>query len=125
MLLHHGTTRQHAESIIQNGPDANFREPGGVTDDGFSACVPLDPFPFGSPKDYARGKAALFPREGGPAIVAFEIPDDLIDAVVGKPGHLVPGKALNTSSEIRFEPGGGLEQLVAEWQTLNKWIIVV
>jgi hypothetical protein len=117
--LLHGTTRQRAESIEQNGPDANFREPAGDTADGFSTCIAQGPFDLASPDDYARRKAALFPNEGGAAILTFELPDDLADSLVGGIGEIVSGKALNVGSEIRFEPGGGLEQLRAIWPRLT------
>jgi hypothetical protein len=37
---------------------------------GFSTSPAGGPFDFGSPEDYALGKAANFPYEGGPAIQA-------------------------------------------------------
>ena len=83
MLLLHGTTRQRAESIIKNGPDEHFREPNGSTAGGFSTCPAEGPFDFGSPEE----KSANFPIEGGPAIVAFELPDDLEGILVGVWGN--------------------------------------
>lgn len=125
MLLLHGTTRQRAESIMWHGPDAHFREPKGTTADGFSTAPPEGPFDLGSPEDYARGKAKNFPNEGGPAVVAFELPADLADPIVGAVGELIPGKAFNAGTEIRFEPGGGLEQLLAIWPQLTKTITLL
>ncbi len=125
MLLHHGTTRQRAESIIKNGPDANFREPNGTAADGFSTSPAGGPFDVGSPEDYARGKAANFPNEGGPAIVAFDLPEDLAESIVGGVGEPIPGKAFNAGAEIRFEPSGGLEQLLVAWPALTKTIVLL
>ena len=125
MLLNHGTTRQRAEAILKNGPDASYREPNGTTADGFSTSPAVGPFDFGSPEDYARGKAANFPNEGGPAILAIELPDDLVPSIVGDVGELLPGKAFNAGTEIRFEPGGGLEQLLAAWPQLTKTVIIL
>lgn len=125
MLLLHGTTKQRAESIARNGPDANYREPNGNTADGYSTSPAQGPYGFGSPEDYARGKAANFPNEGGPAIVTIDLPDDLADLIVAKIGQVLPGKALNAGSEIRFEPGGGLEQLQAVWLNLTITITVL
>ena len=119
MLLLHGTTRQRADSIVKNGPDARYREPNGSTADGFSTSPAEGPFDFGSPEDYARGNAANFPNEGGPTIITFELPDDWVASMVGGAGELIPGKAFNAGTEIRFEPGGGLEQLVAAWPRLS------
>ena len=62
-------------------------------------------------------------RAGGPAILEFDLPNDLADAIVGGVGELVEGKALNAGSEIRFEPRGGLEQLLAVWPALSKRVI--
>ena len=122
MLLLHGTTRQRVESIMKNGPDALYREPHGTTADGFSTAPAEGPFDFGSPEDYARGKAANFPNEGGAAILGFVLPDDLADFMVGGVGELIPGKAFNAGTEIRFEPGAGLEHLLAAWPQLTKTI---
>jgi hypothetical protein len=95
VLLHHGTTRQRAESILRTGPDAHYREPNGTNADGFSTSPAVGPFDFGSPEDYARGKAANFPNEGGPAILAIELPDDLASTMVGNVG----GIALRQSAQ--------------------------
>ena len=36
------------------------------------------PFPFGTPTNYALGKAGRFPSEGGPAIVEVDVPDEIV-----------------------------------------------
>jgi hypothetical protein len=125
MLLVHGTTRRRAELIVKYGPDANFREPNGTTADGFSASPAEGPFEFGSPEDYAQGKAAIFPNEGGPALVTFDLPDGLAANIVGGVGELIAGKAFHAGTEVRFEPGGGLEALVAVWPQLTKTINLI
>lgn len=77
--LLHGTTKQRAERIAITGPDPDFIEPGGgPRAEGFSTCLEFGPFPLGLPEEYARQKAAGFPDEGGPAILAVDVPDDII-----------------------------------------------
>jgi hypothetical protein len=68
-LLYHGTTLRRAHAIEANGPDPDFREPGGGSippAEGFS-CVIADgrPCATGTPETAARNKHALFPDEGG------------------------------------------------------------
>jgi hypothetical protein len=63
-----------------------------------------------------------FPNEGGPAIVAIDLPDDLAEAIIGGVGELVEHKAFHTGTEIRFDPGGGLEELLTAWPELSKTI---
>jgi hypothetical protein len=108
-----------------SGPDANYREPHGTTADGFSTTLANGPTDLGSSEDYAKRKAVNFPAEGGPAILAIELPDDLADAMIAGLGELIAGKALNVGSEIRFEPGGGLEQLHAAWHNLTRTVILI
>ena len=107
--LRHGTTRQRADSILQNGPNAAFVEPGGIDPArGFSTSPAQGPFPYGTPEMYAAGKANLFPGEGGPAIVEIELPEHI--AALG----------IDAGGEIRFEPGFGLEELLKEWPSIAK-----
>jgi hypothetical protein len=54
----------------------------------------------------------LFPDEGGPAILEIEVPEEII--ALG--GDLL--------EEVRFEPGSGLEELLAAWPTLAKRILL-
>jgi hypothetical protein len=122
VLLLHGTTRQRAESIVKNGPDARYREPNGSKADGFSTAPASGPFDFGSPEDYARGKDLNFPSEGGPAVLTIDLPDELASAIIGDLGKILPGKALHAGTEIRFDPDGGLEELLAVWPQLTKTI---
>jgi hypothetical protein len=65
----------------------------------------------GSPAAYAAGKARLFPNEGGPAILEVEVPEWIVRL------------ASATGGEIRFEPGYGLEELLAAWDSLTKRIL--
>ena len=112
--LQHGTTRKRAEAILANGPDPKFVEPGGSIHDpagGFSTARPEGPFPFGSPQEYATGKAQLFPEEGGPAIVELEAPDEIV------------ALALQGVGDIRFIPRYGLEELLVAWSSFTKRII--
>jgi hypothetical protein len=110
--LWHGTTRRRAEAILRDGPDANFLEPGGPDRaGGFSTAPPQGPYQFGDPRNVATGKAALFPDEGGPAILEVIVPEAII------------ALAMNEVSEIRFAPAFGLDELCAAWPTLAKRIL--
>jgi hypothetical protein len=114
MLLHHGTTRARAEALLRNGPDPNFREPGELTRaGGLSMARPSGPFGLGEPETIARGKAAIFPQEGGPAILEIDVPDDVLR------------HATDVTDEVRFEPGSGLEELLQVWPTLPKRMLVL
>jgi hypothetical protein len=116
MILLHGTTRVRAERILQHGPDPQFQEPGGQdSDEGFSMNVEVGPFHFGLPEDYARGKATQFPDEGGPAILAVNVPDDLVQRAVGDWFPISQGL-------IQFDRGAGMEELIAAWSILVKEI---
>jgi hypothetical protein len=111
-ILRHGTTRQRADAILKAGPDPNFLEPGGFDPArGFSIYPSGASASVGTPEQYAAGKAANFPNEGGPAIVEIEVPADIIDL------------AIDAGGEIRFEPGFGLEELRRAWHQLPKRIV--
>jgi hypothetical protein len=125
VLLRHGTTRKRAEHILQNGPDPRYREPGGqYPAEGFSTAPAQGPFGFGDPEVIARRKARLFPNDGGPAILEFELPNDLAKGLVAslrKP--IQKGKALNWGDEIAFDTGFGIEPLLVVWSQITKRII--
>jgi hypothetical protein len=114
-ILLHGTTRHRAERIVANGPDPDYVEPGGPKAEGFSTCLEGGPFPLGTPEEYARRKAALFPNEGGPVTLAIDVPDDIIALAVNPYLPLSQGV-------VQFDPGAGLEGLRAAWSTLWKEI---
>ncbi len=119
MILLHGTTRMRAEQVLQEGPDARFREPGGQAwCDGFSMSLEAGPFLFGTPDEYARGKAAEFPDERGPVILVVDVPEDIIARAISEWFPLSQGL-------IQFDPGAGLEELFADWPTLPKRIVDV
>jgi hypothetical protein len=110
--LWHGPTRRRAESILRSGPDAGFVEPGALDQaGGFSTAPPHGPYQFGDPRDFAKGKAALFPDEGGPAILEMEVAEEII------------ALAINEVTEIRFQPGSGLEELCVAWASIPKRIL--
>lgn len=113
-VLRHGTTLWRAERILRDGPNPDFIEPGSPEPArGFSTAPTEGPFPFGAPEDYARAKARLYPKEGGPAILEIIVPETLL------------AHALDAGGEVRFEPqGGGLEELLTAWPVLSKRIIV-
>lgn len=107
--LRHGTTVQRANSIRRNGPDPSFEEPGGgAPADGFSTARANSPSGVGTPEQYARGKADLFPNEGGPAVLEVDVPKSIVR------------KAIRAEGEVRFDPGYGLEELKGSWGSLKK-----
>lgn len=115
-ILLHGTTRRRAESILAHGPDPSFQEPGDdQRAEAFWTCLESGPFPEGTSREYALGKSALFPEEGGPAILVLEVPDDLI-ALTDQVFYPRRGGV------VAFEEGRGLEELVAAWPTISKQI---
>lgn len=109
--LRHGTTRQRAEAILRNGPDPNFREPGSLEKaGGFSTARMSGPYPVGEPETVAALKAQLFPAEGGPAILEVDVPESL-------------AQKADVGGEVRFEPGYGLEELLAIWHLIPKQVL--
>jgi len=125
VLLLHGTTRERAEAILRSGPDAAFREPNGGEAEGFSTTLAEGPFDLGHPAEYARRKAANFPNEGGPALVTVELSDEQASSMIAPVGDLCTGKALHVGSEVRFELGGGLEELRAAWPKIKVTITLL
>lgn len=116
MILLHGTTRLRAELIVKQGPNPRFQEPGGqASNDGFSMNLEAGPFLFGSVEDYARGKARKFQNEGGPVILAVDVPDDIVQRAVSDWFPLSQGL-------VQFDLGAGLEELVVVWPALLKEI---
>ena len=67
------------------------------------------------PEDYARGKAQQFPDEGGPVILAVDVPDDIVQRAANDWFPLSQGL-------VQFDPGAGLEELIAAWPDLSKEI---
>ena len=115
-ILLHGTTRSRAKRIEVAGPNPDFVEPGEhVSAKGFSCCLESGPFPFGTPEEYARHKAALFPNEGGAAILAVDVPENILLATVDEYFPLSQGL-------IQFDEGEALEKLREAWPTLWKEI---
>lgn len=119
MILRHGTTRVRADQILREGPNTRFQEPGGhAWDDGFSMSLEAGPFLFGTPEEYARGKASEFPDEGGPAILVVDVPEVIVARAISEWFPLNQGL-------IQFDPGAGLEELLAAWPRLDKHILDV
>jgi hypothetical protein len=116
MILWHGTIRVRAERMLQYGPDPRIEDPGGQAwEDGFSMNLASGPFHFGRPEDYARGKAREFPDEGGPVILAVDVPDDIVERAVNEWLPLSQGL-------VQFNTGAGWEELLAGWASLTKEI---
>ncbi len=114
MILLHGTTRIRAEQIVHYGPNPRFQEPGGQAwEDGFSMNLEAGPFLFGAVEEFARGKAREFPKEGGPVILAVDVPDDIVRQAVSAWFPLSQGL-------VQFDSGAGLEELAAAWPALAK-----
>ena len=119
MKLVHGTTRFRAERIIEDGPDPRYREPGGEPcEEGFSMYLESGPFPFGTPEDYARGKADKFPNERGPAILEVDVPDDIVALAADALLPLDQGL-------VQFDVGWGVAELVVAWPSLAKRTILL
>ncbi|MBX9625301.1 MAG: hypothetical protein K2X82_15955 [Gemmataceae bacterium] len=122
-VLHHGTTLRRARALEANGPDPNFREPGTghlPAAEGFSTVIGDGrPCGTGTPEMAARNKDALFPGEGGPAILEVAVPDRIMAVLYADP--IVAGLA--RGGEVRFEPESGLDVLRAAWHTLTKRVI--
>jgi hypothetical protein len=119
-ILLHGTTRQRATALLTQPPDPDFVEPGGgPRAENFSTCLEAGPFPLGTPEDYARQKAAQFPNEGGPVILAVDVPDDIIALAVD------PIFFPLSQGVVQFDKGAGLDELRTIWLTLAKQIRAV
>ena len=116
--LIHGTTRTRAETIIRDGPNPRYREPGGAAwNDGFSMYLEGGPYMFDSPEEYARGKGRQCPNEGGPVILVLEdVPEHVIEAA------LRDGGLRFEDGLIQFDRGYGIEEFLAVWPTLSKVI---
>jgi hypothetical protein len=118
-ILLHGTTTDRAKRIYAHGPDPNFVEAERCARaESFSTCLEHGPFPLGRPEQYARRKAADFPNEGGPAILAVEVPDQIVKSAVNEWFPLGQGI-------VQFDEGAGLRELLAAWPTLRKEIRTV
>ena len=95
---------------MAGGPDPRLTGP-----EGFSTYLESGPFLFGTLEEYACGKAAAFPNEGGAAILAVDVSDDIIALTVDEYFPLSQGL-------VQFDEGAGLEDLRAAWSTLWKEI---
>jgi len=122
-ILHHGTTLLRARAIEANGPDPHYREPQSEhlpPAEGFSTVIGDGrPCSTGTPEVAARNKHALFPDEGGPAILEVSEPDWVMGILYADP--IAAGLARN--GEIRFDLESGLTELRAEWHNLTKRVI--
>src|SRR5262249_36355537 len=112
-ILLHGTTRLRADRIAAEGPDPKLLAP-----EGFSTYLERGPFLFGTLEEYACGKAAAFPNEGGAAILAVDVRDEIIALTVDQYFPLSQGL-------VQFDEGAGLEEPRAAWPTLWKEVRAV
>jgi hypothetical protein len=124
-ILHHGTTLRRARAIEASGPDPLYREPGSghlPPAEGFSTVIGDGRLcGTGTPEMAARNKDALFPAEGGPAILEVVVPARIM--AILSADSIAAGLA--RSGEIRFEPESGLTELRAEWHKLTKRVILL
>lgn len=135
MWLLHGTTRARAESIDRRGPAVNFVEPGGVgSAENFSFTVEGTLPAVGDSLTYARGKADAFPNERGPAVLAVDVPEEVVRMAAVE--HLSLFGGLIEYDEgadlaelvalcggvIQLDPGPALNSLLEMWSTLVKEI---
>ncbi len=122
-ILHHGTTLHRALAIEAHGPDPTFREPGTgqlPPAEAFSTVIGDGrPCKTGTPEMVARKKDALFPNEGGPAILEVSVPASIMEIFYSD----FFSAGLARSGEIRFEAESGLNELRAEWHNLTKRVI--
>jgi hypothetical protein len=122
-VLHHGTTLWRARAIEANGPDPRFREPHSkrlCPAEAFSTVIGDGrPCSTGTPELAAREKHALFPDDGGPAILEVTLPARIMALLYADP--IAAGLA--RSGEILFDPESGLNELLAEWPNLTKRVI--
>lgn len=101
---------------MQQGPDPQFREPGAeIVDAEFSLSIEAGPFLFDRPDDYARAKSDDFPDEGGPVILAVDVPDIVVEKAVSDWFPLSQGL-------VQFDHGNGMEELLDVWTELWKEI---
>jgi hypothetical protein len=109
--------------IEANGPDPHYREPHSEhipAAEAFSTVIGDGrPCSTGTPEMAARNKHALFPDEGGPAILEVVVPTWILAILYADP--IAAGLARN--GEIRFEAESGLIELRAEWHNLTKRVI--
>jgi hypothetical protein len=68
--------------------------------------VETGPFLFGTPVGYALGKVAAFPGEGGPVILAVDVPEEIIARALNEWFPLSQGL-------VQFDTGAGLEELIS------------
>ena len=135
MWLLHGTTRARAEGVVQHGPDIHFVEPGGLgIAENFSFTAEGKPSAVGDSLAYARGKATAFPNELGPAIVAVDVPDDVVRMAAVEHLSLYAGfieydegadvgeLVALCGGVVQFDPGPALDSLLARWGSLVKEI---
>lgn len=122
-ILHRGTTLQRARAIEANGPDPAYRESGTGSlppAEGFSTVIGDGrPCGTGTPEQAAHNKHALFPNEGGPAILEVGVPAEVMAILYAD--SIAAGLA--RSGEIRFDPESGLNELRAAWPNLTKRVI--
>jgi hypothetical protein len=117
-ILLHGTTLYRAERIVANGPDLDFIEPGGAPPaDEFSTLLDTGRTDIvGSAQEYAIRKAVNFPGEGGPVVLAVEVPDAIVELTFD--AFLPRSQGL-----VQFDrEGEALRLLLQAWPSLPKQI---
>ena len=122
-ILLHGTTRYRAERIVSYGPDLDFIEPGGGPPaDEFSALLDTGRTDVvGSAEEYAIRKATNFPGEGGPVVLAVEVPDAIVeltfDAFLPRSQGLVQFDREGEALRLLLQAWPGLPKQIRQVQT--------
>lgn len=111
---------------MAEGPDPDFQEPlphskelGRARAESFSTYLESGPFVLAPPEKYACDKAALFPDEGGPAILKVDVPDEIIALALDEVYFPL------SQGLVQFDAGAGLEELRAVWSKLPKFVVPV
>jgi len=103
---------------------------------GAPLSVPLEGMPsaIGDSVSYARGKAVAFPNERGPAVVAVDVPEEVVrmaavehlslfgDLIEYDEGADVSELVALCGGVIQLDPGPALDSLLAQWAALVREI---
>jgi len=92
------------------------------------------PSAIGDSVSYARGKAVAFPNERGPAVVAVDVPEEVVrmaavehlslfgDLIEYDEGADVSELVALCGGVIQLDPGPALDSLLAQWAALVREI---
>jgi hypothetical protein len=83
---------------------------------GFRCASKLADSHLASLRSMPAAKLRNSQNESGPAILMVDVPDDIIATAISEWFLLSQGL-------VQFEPGAGLEELLAAWPTLQKHVV--